>query len=108
MTAGRPGRSTRTSGEVGITTFHQVTGMFAGLTVRRIPIASGLGATLATPVTVCQLTTASSSRQWTGELTVIMMMKMIMIMMTGTTTRRPSAAPAPRPTEAGGGSIGRS
>ena len=67
MTAGRPGRSTRTSGEVGITTFHQVTGMFAGLTVRRIPIASGLGATLATPVTVCQLTTATSSRQWTGN-----------------------------------------
>ena len=67
MTAGRPGRSTRTSGEVGITTFHQVTGMFAGLTVRRIPIASGLEATLATLVTVCQLTTASSSRQWTGN-----------------------------------------
>ena len=67
MTAGRPGRSTRTSGEVGITTFHQVTGMFAGLTVRRIPIASGSEATLATPVTVCQLTTATSSRQWTGN-----------------------------------------
>ena len=67
MTAGRPGRSTRTSGEVGITTFHQVTGMFAGLTVRRIPIASGSEATLATPVTVCQLTTATSSRQWTGD-----------------------------------------
>ena len=35
---------------------------------RRIRITeSGLEDILATPVTVCQLTTASSSRQWTGN-----------------------------------------
>ena len=65
--------------------------LIGGLKLKTRITGSGLAATLVTPVTVCPLITGSPSPRWTGTM-----------------TRRPSAAPAPRPTEAAGGSIGRS